>query len=235
MSKKPFIIEFPKLGESSVGYSDAQAKLRFVKAQAPYEPHSNDLYWKIALSVPNIELAFEQLHKAGVSCTEPHQFEDVGYLAHFSDPEGFKIELIDHAFKGERKGLPSNNTLLGGGAHLSLVTLRIAEIDDVEPTLLSWGMRKMSVQSLPAYGFNLHFFAFAEETPPEADLASVANRTWVYRRPYTVLELQHVFNLQKVNPPSQFSGGFDGLRITSQDVFPSLHELKISWDNEIES
>ncbi|MEM7269168.1 MAG: VOC family protein [Pseudomonadota bacterium] len=223
------VLGMKERGDDCVGYADAEARLRFVQADAPYASQKSDLYWKIALSVPNIELAYEQLRKAGVDCSEPHQFEDVGYLAHFTDPEGFTIELIDHAFKGDRTPFALDETRLGGGAHLSLVTLRTAEIDEVEPTLLGWGMRKLSVQHLTAYGFTLHFYAFTDEAPPNADLASVENRTWVYQRPYTVLELQHIHRLSEERRPPQSEGGYDRLTFTAQKPLSPLRRLNIDW------
>ncbi len=216
-------------GAGCVGYHEKQVALRFVPAQTPYTPHASDLYWKIAISVPNIELACTQLRKAGVTCSDPRQFEDVGYLAHFSDPEGFAIELIDHAFRGERRNIAGDPNLLGGGASLNLVTLRTADIDAVEPTLLGWGMRKLSVQPLPSYGFTLYFYAFTKDHPPNDTLTAIANRTWVYRRSYTLLELQHVGALRQETVPPDGAGGFEGLTCASTTPFPPLPRLGINW------
>lgn len=214
-------------GSGCVGYSKTQAALKFIPAETPYMPKPRDLYWKIAISVPNIELACRQLLTAGVNCSAPHQFEDVGYLAHFTDPEGFSIELIDHEFKNERRDTQFDPDLLGGGPHLSLVTLRIADIAAVEPTLLGWGMRKLSVQPIPAYGFTLHFYAFTDEVPPDDTLTAVSNRTWVYQRTYTVLELQHVDALEHETLPTDEEGGFGSLSFTSATSLPPLPRLKI--------
>ncbi|MBO9400340.1 VOC family protein [Shimia sp. R9_3] len=225
------VLGMRELGAGRIGYGGEEAALVFEQAHEGYQATRGDLYWKIALSVPDIELACAQLAKAGVAVSEPHQFEDVGYLAHFADPEGFSIELIDHAFKGARGPVSSDAALLGGGAHLSLVTLRIADLEAVEPTLLRWGMRKLSVQPLTDYGFTLHFYAFTEEQPPEADLVAVANRTWTYQRPYTVLELQHVAALEAVRVPKQGEAGYVGVTIASDaDAgFADLERLKIRW------
>jgi len=52
-------------------------------------------------------------------------------------------------------------------------------------------MTPLSVQQVVDRGFTLHFYAFTDETPPNsANLEAVENRTWVYQRPYTVLEVQ---------------------------------------------
>ncbi len=88
-------------GDGRIGYSPDEVSLKFLKANTSYAPQPSDLYWKIALSVPDIDLACEQLNKRGVSCSKPDQFRDIGYLAHFQDPESFTVELIDHWFKGD--------------------------------------------------------------------------------------------------------------------------------------
>lgn len=222
------VLGMHETGDNCVGYSDGQAGLKFIQADDAYIANQTDLYWKIALSVPNIELAVDQLRKAGVACSDPRQFEDVGYLAHFTDPEGFQIELIDHAFKGNRATETVETSLLGGGAHLSLVTLRTSDIERDEPVFVSWGMQKLSEQPLPAYGFTLHFYAFSE-SPPDSDLTSVTNRTWVYQRPYTVLELQHVPSVAQPKEHTDAKGGFDGLRFSGPEAFPPYKKLKIAW------
>lgn len=219
------------LGAGRVGYGGAEIALQFVQADSPYQPTGSDLYWKIALSVPDIELACAQLRARGVTVSEPRQFEDVGYLAHFADPEGFAIELIDHVFLGERGAITLDPARLGGGAHLSLVTLRAADMDAVEPTLLGWGMSKLSVQPLTDYGFTLHFYAFTSEAPPSETLEAVANRTWVYQRPYTVLELQHVAALEVEQTPVGQAAGYGGVRLAGQadGAFCDLARLKLRW------
>lgn len=215
-------------GDGRVGYSDRETALRFVKAGARYVPEPADLYWKIALSVPNVDLAYEQLRRAGVPCTTPAQFRDVGFLAKAVDPEGFTIELIDHWFEGERPGAAHDESRLGGGAHLSLVTLRTPDIAAVEPTILAWGMRPLSVQPVTEYGFTLYFYAFSDEDPPNADLKAIENRVWVYQRPYSVLEIQHVHALDAVNPPSRNGGGYGGISIRAEGAVPACTDLLIT-------
>lgn len=200
-------------GEGRVGYAASEVALRFEQAEAAYAPRATDLYWKIAISVPNIEQAVQQLEARGVVCTAPRQFEDVGYLAHFADPEGFAIELIDHHFQGDRPAQFDDPDRLGGGAHISLVTLRCADIAAVEPALLSWGMKVLSVQPVTSRGFTLHFYAATGEVPPDADVQAVENRTWVYQRPYTVLEIQHPQALTQETAPPAGAAGYAGLTV----------------------
>lgn len=216
------VLGMSEWGDGRVGYAEQETALRFVKGDGAYRPQPSDLYWKIALSVPNIELAYAQLQKAGVACSEPNQFGDVGYLAKVEDPEGFAVELIDHWFKGNRPDTPYDERLLGGGAHLSLVTLRSADIATLEPGILSWGMIPLSVQPVVSRGFTLYFYAFTDERPPNPDLEAIENRTWLYQRPYTVLEIQHVHRLEAETLPAQTACGYGGLTIRSADnVVPS--------------
>ncbi len=213
------------LGDGRVGYHDREAALQFIAAEQPYMPKTSDLYWKIALSVPNIELACEQLQARGIPVTEPRQFRDVGYLAKFTDPEGFVVELIDHWFQGDRPKENYDPARLGGGAHLSLISLRSSDIAEIEPDILGWGMSKLSVQPVAPYGFTLHFYAFTDEAPPDPNLDAIENRTWVYQRPYTVLEIQHVYELETETLPAENAGGYGGVTIASSDKAPMPNVL----------
>ncbi|SFU11854.1 hypothetical protein SAMN05444141_1098 [Pseudovibrio denitrificans] len=213
-------------GDGRIGYTPEQVALRFEEVGGAYRPQPTDLYWKIAISVPNIELACAQLRAHGVPVTEPQQFRDVGYLAKFTDPEGFTIELIDHHFQGERPEEEHDQTLLGGGPHISLVTLRCADIAAVEPDLLNAGMTPLSVQPVEPYGFTLYFYAFTSEQPPNANFTAVENRYWTYQRPYTVLEIQHVSAMQEEMQPDTEVSGYEGLTVSGASL--ALNRLRIS-------
>ncbi len=186
------ILGMDELCDETVGYGGEEAKIRFSKAEGPYDPKPDDVYWKIALAVPDIELACRQLTARGVDIGKPRQFQDVGFLAHFSDPEGFTIELIEHWFKGNRQAEEIEDGALGGGAHFNLLTLRTADIAMVQRACASWRMTPLSIQPVESHGFTLHFYAFTSHAPPSPDLYAVENREWLYQRKYTVLEVQHV-------------------------------------------
>lgn len=200
------------MGGGLIGYGGAEAGIRFLQADAAYDPSPRDLYWKITLAMPDIDLACAQLAARGVAVGAAEQFQDVGYLAHCRDPEGFAIELIDHAFKGERGEALIDPGKLGGGAHLNLITLRAAEIAPVQRACAEWGMTPLSVQPVADYGFTLYFFGFAPEPPPDADLSAVENRCWTYQRAYTVLEVQHIGGA-KVAVPMEGRAGYAGVEI----------------------
>lgn len=196
--------------DGTVGYSKEEARLSFPKATSGYEPKANDLYWKIALAVPNIELACQQLADRGVAVGPPRQFQQIGYLAHFTDPEGFTIELIEHWFQGRRPDEPVDPDLLGGGAHFNLLTLRAARIEPVIEACAKWGMTPLAIQPVESHGFTLYFFAFTSDVPPSSDLYAVENREWLYQRKYTVLEVQHLHDANAISPPIQGDAGYAG-------------------------
>ena len=198
----------------TIGYADEEAGLLFEVAEVPYRPSPNDLYWKIALAVPNIDLAYGQLTEMGLEVQVPRQVGDVAYLAHFKDPEGFTIELLDHWFVGDRPSEEFDTQRLGGSPCLNLLTLRAADVGPLDRSVKTMGMTPLSVVPVPTAGFTLYFYAFTDERPPNADLLAIENRTWVYQRPYTVLEIQHVSDAGRMKRPQTREGGYAGTLVS---------------------
>ena len=217
-------------GNNRLGYGPEQLSIQFLQADTAYTPRSSDLYWKIAISVPNIELAYDQLRAEGVSVSKPNQFRDVGYLAQAFDPEGFNIEIIEHWFKGDRPTMAVNPELLGGGPHISLLTLRTRDIRAVQPEILEAGMKPLSIQSVQPHGFTLYFFAFTDDDPPNPQLEAIENRTWVYRRPYTVLEIQHVAALEPETEPTNAQAGHVETMLSGCGRLIRIPRLRIRGD-----
>ncbi|TNE50097.1 MAG: VOC family protein [Deltaproteobacteria bacterium] len=194
-----------------VGYGGIGAKLhlcRTVESQ-PYEHHRLDRYWKFAIHISNLDLAVEQLVAKGISVSEPQQFRDIAYLCHMTDPEGHVIELIQHTFEGEQRTSEGDPELpLGGDAHLGLVTLRTDNMEvEFARCVDELGMSYLSRQALTDLGFDLYFFAFTDEQPPNEDLNSVENRPWLWQRPYTVLEFQHRLTGESIQQKPEDSVG----------------------------
>lgn len=217
------------MGNNVVGYSRTEAHIRFLQADEAYQPQPNDLYWKIAISVPDILLACKQLTKKGIKVTQPMQFQDVGYLAHFTDPEGLAIELIDHHFLDPTKSPEPTKTpatiieqeQLGGGAHLSLITLRAHDMEPIHSLCQTLGMKPLSVQPVQSHGFTLYFFGLTDETPPNADLTAIENRPWLYQRTFTSLEIQHIHHLDRVNQPHAKDAGYAGISLSDMGQNPA--------------
>ncbi len=162
------------------------------------QPDASAGYWKIALSLPELDVARERLVEHGVAVDEPRQVGDIAYLCHFQDPDGYCIELIQHDFlQNHTPATADSRFKLGSQTVFSLITLRVK---DAEASLRFYtenlGMRLLSVQPVAARGFTLYFLSLNDEAPPHADLEAVENREWLWRRPYTLLELQHVWGTE---------------------------------------
>ena len=204
------------LGRHTVGYrGKGQARLVFAQCDSSYHYSQIDLYWKIAIGVPDIDLACKQLARMGVQNDGARQFRDIGYLAHIVDPQGFKIELIQHVFKGKISPRMINPALLGGGPTITLLTLRASEIAPVRELCEYLGMTQLCVQPVSPYKFTLHFYALTDERPPNADLLAVENRPWLYQRPYTVLEIQHLHEVDCVGTVAIHNAGYAGFYLSS--------------------
>lgn len=212
--------------DGTVGYADGEAGLLFEAGEGPYEMAAGDLYWKIALSVPNIELACRQLADRGVAVGAPRQVGDIAYLAHFRDPAGFAVELLDHRFEGERPSQDVDAERLGGGAHLSLLTLRSHDIGQAARATKAMGMTPLSIVPAPDLGFTLHFYGFTAERPPNPDPYAVENRTWVYRLPRTVLEVVYRSRPMPMAQPAEGAAGYGGATVSgSRRAFYVEHLL----------
>ena len=209
------------IGDAAVGYGGEGSAL-ILKPSAQdkgYEHRPNDRYWKIAITLPNLDLAHEQLTARGVHSSRPKQFGDIGYMSHLADPEGHVIELIQHSFEGSRRSSDGDAALpLGGGAQIGLITLRT---NDIEAELLrchqSLGMRYLCRQTASDIGFDLYFLALTEDTPPDPDPNALVNREWVYRRPYTVLEFQHRLDGSDIEVRPETANGAAAISIERGD------------------
>ena len=197
-----------------LGYSEGQALLSFSEDQTltPYRPAPADFYWKIGITVRNLDHAVAFLQRQGWPVSEPRQFRDIGYLCHLQDPEGLSIELLQHGFQGNEGEAPAHGHPVGAQAILAHLTLRVADIASAKAYFGdTLGMRLMSVQPVPERGFCLYFFSWSDEPLPEPELEAVGNREWLWARPYTLVELQHLEGAPGVAPPVAGAAGFAGL------------------------
>ena len=199
--------------DGTIGYAENEAGLRFENGDGHYAMSRDDLYWKISISVPDIDLACRQLSGLGVDVDGPEQFGDVAYVAHIKDPAGFVIELLDHRFKGMRPLLELDETRLGGGPCLNLLTLRSNDIRQVHRDCLAAGMTPVSIVPVPDHGFTLYFYAYTNERLLGDDLYAIENRTWVYQRPYTVLEVLFREQATAMRRPAGHEAGYAGASI----------------------
>ena len=180
-----FVCEYPGNG----------ARIKLVLGSGVMEPRGKDrVYWKIGLAMPDVDLGRKRILTKNTNVTQPSQFLDIGYLCHLSDPDGFSIELLQHDFqKNFVQVITKENLVLGQDTLIGQITLRCSDIDEslrFYQDLL--GMKLLSIQNVEQYGFSLYFLAYTNENPPEKDLNSINIREWLWKRPYTTLELQHV-------------------------------------------
>ena len=76
------------------------------------------------------------------------------------------------------------------------------------------GMKLLSIQDVSNYGFCLYFLAFMCDSPPcPADLHSVANREWLWQRPYTTLEVQYKPGASPCTPMTEEGEGVDHILV----------------------
>lgn len=203
-----------------VGYSTRDADIVLLPGGESYRHDKRDRYWKVGITLPNIDIAYSQLCKAGLPVSPPQQFHDIGYMCHLTDPEGHQIELLQHDFEGNRPASAGDpDQPLGGGARVGQITLRAADIGSDLSLFQSLGMRLLSVQPVPSHGFDLYFLGFTGEMPPAESLTSVANREWLWKRPYTTLEFQHLAGAE-INKNSGYAGiEISGLKGAVSDDF----------------
>ena len=199
------------------GGDDALIEMRPATPGNRYTHRRSDRYWKIGVTLPNVDMACAQLRKADVEVSQPRQFGEIGYMCHLEDPEGFSIELLQHRFGAQgSEGAGDPKKPLGGGARIGQVTLRVADLDAALGFYRDrLRMTLLSIQPVPDYGFTLYFLAFTEERPPNVDLEAVDNREWLWQRPYTTLELQHFRDATTTfTLPAATAAGFAGIVIT---------------------
>jgi len=188
---------------------------------ASYQESENDVYWKIGITIADVDLARQRLIEGGIEVTEPCQFYDIGYLCHLEDPDGYCIELLQHRFgKIPQPRPPMEGYPLGNVPRIGQISLTVR---DAEESLAFYrdtlGMCLLSRQEAPAHGFTLYFLAFTDEQPPNPSIDAVENREWLWQRPYTTLELRaSASNTLRMPHPPESQLGFRGISIAGPEA-----------------
>eukprot|EP01064_Diplonema_japonicum_P001526 TRINITY_DN1099_c0_g1_i1.p1 TRINITY_DN1099_c0_g1~~TRINITY_DN1099_c0_g1_i1.p1 ORF type:complete len:247 (+),score=47.24 TRINITY_DN1099_c0_g1_i1:33-773(+) len=187
-----------------LGYDAGGLKLVLIEGDEKRSSTGKDAYWKIGITVKDLDAVVKIVREAGVEVSQPAQFKDIGYLCHLRDPAGLGIELMQQGFEGHAK--PAGT--LSEQATLAHITLRVADLDKARCMCeTDLGMRLISVQPVPRYNFTLYFYTWSEEALPDSDLKAVSNREWLWARPYALLEIQHLEKATpadiRVTPPSE--------------------------------
>jgi catechol 2,3-dioxygenase-like lactoylglutathione lyase family enzyme len=189
------------------------------------------VYWKIGIGLEDVALGQTKIMTKGTQVSDPHQFQEIGYLCHLKDSAGFSLELLQDTFeKNFVKPAERPEMTLGQPGKIGQITIRSSNIDK---TLALYekilGMKMLSIQEVSQYGFTLYFLAYTDESPPNPDdLNAVDNREWLWQRPYTTLEIQYKpgFELTSLDP----NHGVGGMELSlSADPRSKLDENKISY------
>lgn len=196
---------FASDGATLLGYNDARCLLKFTAgATLPCSAGPHDFYWKIGITVADLDAAVAHVREQGWPVSAPVQFQDIGYLCHLRDPDGFAVELLQQGFQGAERPVNQGHPI-GSQATLAHLTLRITDIDAARRLFEDrLHMRLMSVQPVDDFGFCLYFYTWSDETMPLADLQAVESREWLWKRPYALIELQH---LQQPDTRLRMPGG----------------------------
>ncbi len=216
------------------GFDAHRACVRFHRtADKPYEPRPNDFYWKIGITLRDLDAAVADLRNKGLAVSDPNQFRDIGYMSKIADPTGFTIELLQQGFEGNSKPVPPGGHAIAAQATLAHITLRVTDIASARTYFEDrLAMRLMSVQPVEEYGFCLYFYSWSDEPLPEPDLTSVGNREWLWSRPYAFIELQHLETpgavVRKAEGNTSGFDGFSYLGSSDEDpVFVALSDLNL--------
>lgn len=201
----------------SFGSSDYYLELlKDEKQDLPtYSHQPQDNYWKYSLFVADIQHTFKQLLKQGCAIGEPFQLDDIGYLAHTTDPENHTIEFIQKTFKHHppSRSTPKTNTPLLEQPALGLLTIRtvdpIKTIRFYEQIFDLKLLVRMYVKR--GDGFSLYFLGHNDLIPPNPNIDAIENREWMYQQQHLFIEIQHYWGNQG-NPDFSLNRTANGLQ-----------------------
>jgi len=190
-----------------------------------------ETYWKIGMCFQDVTHAANKLRKLGVQVGSPSQFRDIGFLGHLSDPDNFSIELLQTDFEKNFKAItPNPDYVLDQPGVLGQITIRASNADrTLDFYRDQLGMKLLSIQPVTPYGFTLYFLAWTDDVPPSSELTDVVNREWLWKRPYTTIEIQVNSGDKKINEFSlaEDKAGFMGMRAVCND----LNETKTYFES----
>jgi len=199
------------------GRSFGESVLQFSKCVSESDTETRSVYWKIGLTMPDVDLAIKALSSHDVTTGSASQFKDIGFLAHLKDRCGLTIEMLQHSFQNNfQPSTPKHDLALWQQPiRIGQVTLRV---HDIEANLKFYrdllGLKLLSIQAVTEYGFTLYFLGPANlYDDKQYELEDSAIREDLWRYPHTTIELQHV----KDKLTFQNSDAFRGLTIYVDD------------------
>ncbi|WP_152558564.1 VOC family protein [Endozoicomonas numazuensis] len=193
-----------------------------VKPEVAPQPSRTEGYWKFSISVVDLQKARQHLIDSGVSSVgDCFEVPDVAFLCHLQDPDGYCIELIQQTFKKNTPALLNDiKTSVWHSACLNLSTLRSRDIGASLSFYEQIGLRLVSRQSVADRNMTLYFLTGDEEKAPLEDIDAIEIREWLWQRPYTLLELQHIHGTETQEGFHYRTGietGFLGLTLVSNE------------------
>ncbi|KAK3256899.1 hypothetical protein CYMTET_33992 [Cymbomonas tetramitiformis] len=151
---------------------------------------------------------------------------DIGFVGHFSGPDGYALEALQSTLNCNNPA-PSSIPSSPLCAERPVLGQLKVNTKDPERALAFYrdalGMTLLSQVTISRFGLTLYFLAFTEERPPDFETAidSPSNRAWLWQAEFTQLELQywHDFegNAALKLPPSEARVGFAGFTIMCSD------------------
>ena len=114
-------------------YPGDGAQIKLIQTHSPSKTSEvskkKSVYWKIGLSLSDVDLARSKIVQSGIEVSTPTQFRDIGYLCHLADPEGRSIELLQHSFASNFvKPVEQPQKILGQDSLIGQITLRCSDI-----------------------------------------------------------------------------------------------------------
>lgn len=200
-------------------------ELHELKSNKATSKQSQETYWKIGVCLQDVKYGCNILKKSGVHVGSPNQFLDIGYLTHLSDSDGFTIELLQTDFENNYRPItPDPRYALDQPAVLGQITIRASNADKTLQFYQNQlGMKLLSIQPVTPYGFTLYFLAWTDDVPPSSELTDVIIREWLWKRPYTTIEIQISKRGGKIDPFSLDANktGFMGMRAVCNNLAES--------------
>jgi catechol 2,3-dioxygenase-like lactoylglutathione lyase family enzyme len=184
----------------------------------PRVTNSSEGYWKMAISIKDVDIARANLIKQDIKVSDAIQVPNVAYLCHFNDPDGYCLELIQHTFKeNHKKEKEDINYKLGNKAVFSLVTYRVNDINkSLDFYINELELKLYSKMDVSFRGFELYFLAPNIEMPPnEENRESIDNIEWMWQRQYTFIELQYVLDKKDLKYKVGKETGFNKISFIS--------------------
>ena len=220
-------------GSAAFGFGQDTCQVVFQRNDSlcAYRPTTTDVFWKIGITVYNLDLAVAYLRSCHIEVSDPSQFRDIGYMARMVDPTGFEIELLQQGFIGHERPVPAGHPF-AAQATLAHLTFRASSTAAINAYLVGQhGMRLMSIQPVDTHGFSLWFYGFSDDALPNEDLKAVENRAWLWSRPYALIEVQQLPpGTDITHVPDDMAGfeAFEYVDASGRTIRASFHALLAS-------